>query len=156
MQIVRKLEKVESCYSDLRRKYGINGGATLTKWVRKYRNGSLGNVIRAEQPEEIDEKEQLKRRVRASGNQGYRRVKKRRMDSRPHSRSAREWTEGGERARRVLEAGDESTELLCAAQKARLQWALAQSPTVPNSRFAEVTNLNQNLTWARMRISLQQ
>ena len=31
----------------------------------KYSNGTIGKVIRVEKPEEINEKEQLKRRVRA-------------------------------------------------------------------------------------------
>jgi transposase-like protein len=65
MQLVRELEKGEINYTQCRRKYGIRGVSTLQKWVGKYGNGSLGKVIRVEEREAIDEREQLRRRVRA-------------------------------------------------------------------------------------------
>jgi len=65
MQLVRELEKGEMNYAECRRKYGIRGSTILQLWVGKYGNGSLGKVIRVEQRQEIDEREQLKRRVRA-------------------------------------------------------------------------------------------
>ena len=65
MQIVRELETGEINYTNCGRKYGIGGKATLQKWVGKYGNGSLGKVMRVETREAIDEKEQLRRRVRA-------------------------------------------------------------------------------------------
>ena len=65
MQLVRELETQEISYSECRRKYGVRGTFTLQRWVRKYGNGSRGKVIRVEKPEELNEKEQLKRRVRA-------------------------------------------------------------------------------------------
>jgi transposase-like protein len=65
LQVVRELERGEGNFSDLRRKYGIKGIGTLREWVNKYGNGSIGKVIRVEQPEEVNEKEQLKQRVRA-------------------------------------------------------------------------------------------
>ena len=65
MQLVRELEKGEISYSACQRKYGVKGNGALQRWARKYGNGSLGKVIRVEVPEEIDEKEALKRRVRA-------------------------------------------------------------------------------------------
>jgi len=52
-------------YEQVRRKYGIRGSATVQKWVRKYGNGTRGERIRVETPEEINQTEQLKRRVRA-------------------------------------------------------------------------------------------
>jgi transposase-like protein len=65
LQVVRELERGEGNFSDLRRRYGIKGIGTVRDWVNKYGNGSIGKVIRVERPEEINEKEQLKRRVRA-------------------------------------------------------------------------------------------
>ena len=64
MEVVRELEREGMPFDRVRRKYGIAGGWTLQKWVHKYGNGSRGKVIRVEKPEEINEKEQLKRRVR--------------------------------------------------------------------------------------------
>ncbi len=51
--------------AQIRRKYGIGGGRAIRGWIEKYGNGSLGKVIRVQTPEEINETEQLKRRVRA-------------------------------------------------------------------------------------------
>lgn len=65
MQLVRELESQEISFAECRRKYGVKGTFTLQRWVGKYGNGSLGKVIRVEKPQEINEKEQLKRRVRA-------------------------------------------------------------------------------------------
>lgn len=65
MQLVRELESQEISLSECRRKYGVGGTFTLQRWVSKYGNGRIGKVIRVEKPEEINEKEQLKRRVRA-------------------------------------------------------------------------------------------
>ena len=64
MEIVRELERDGLPFGHVRRKYGIAGSGTVQTWVHKYGNGSRGKVIRVEKPEEIDEKEQLKRRVR--------------------------------------------------------------------------------------------
>jgi transposase-like protein len=52
-------------FGQVQRKYGVRGEDTLQRWVSKYGNGSVGKVIRVQKPEEIDEKAQLKRRVRA-------------------------------------------------------------------------------------------
>jgi transposase len=65
MQLVRELESQEMSFAECRRKYGVCGTFTLQRWVGKYGNGTIGKVIRVEKPEEINEKEQLKRRVRA-------------------------------------------------------------------------------------------
>ena len=65
MQIVREVEQEGVACDYVRRKYGIGGRATVPAWVRKYGNGSWGKRIRVETPEEINETEQLKRRVRA-------------------------------------------------------------------------------------------
>ena len=65
MEVVRELERDGMSFEHVRRKYGVGGSWTVQKWVHKYGNGSRGKVIRVEKPEEINEKEQLKRRVRA-------------------------------------------------------------------------------------------
>src|SRR5262249_16599464 len=65
MQIVRELEGGLINIDQIRRKYGIGGCYTIRCWVSKYGNGSVGRVIRVEKPEEINERAELKRRVRA-------------------------------------------------------------------------------------------
>jgi len=65
LEVVRELERDALPFEQVRRKYGIGGSWTVQKWVHKYGNGSRGKVMRVEKPEEINEKEQLKRRVRA-------------------------------------------------------------------------------------------
>ena len=65
MQVVRELEAGGMNVDQMGRKYGVRGCGTIAAWVRKYGNGSMGKIIRVEKPEEIDEKGQLKRRVRA-------------------------------------------------------------------------------------------
>ena len=64
MEVVRELERDGLPFDQVRRKYGIGGSWTVQKWVHKYGNGIRGKVMRVEKPEEISEKEQLKRRVR--------------------------------------------------------------------------------------------
>jgi len=65
MQVVREVELEGETCEHVRRKYGVRGRATVPCWVRKYGNGSWGKRIRVETPEEINQTEQLKRRVRA-------------------------------------------------------------------------------------------
>ena len=65
MQVVREVEREGVACEHVRRKYGVRGAATVPTWVRKYGNGSWGKRIRVETPEEINQTEQLKRRVRA-------------------------------------------------------------------------------------------
>ena len=65
MQLVRELETGLINMDQIRRKYGVGGTASIRGWVRKYGNGSVGRVIRVEKPEEINERAELKRRVRA-------------------------------------------------------------------------------------------
>jgi transposase-like protein len=65
MAVVRELEEQDVPFEQVRRKYGIRGCNTVQKWVRKFGNGSRGVRIRVEKPEQINEQEQLKRRVRA-------------------------------------------------------------------------------------------
>ena len=65
LEVVRELERDGLPFEHARRKYGIGGSWTVQKWVHQYGNGTRGKVIRVEKPEEINETEQLKRRVRA-------------------------------------------------------------------------------------------
>jgi transposase-like protein len=65
MQVVREVEQEGLACDQVRRKYGVRGAATVPCWVRKYGNGSWGKRIRVETPQEINQTEQLKRRVRA-------------------------------------------------------------------------------------------
>lgn len=65
MQLVRELEAGGINYEQMMRKYGIGGYGTLQRWVGRYGNGSIGKIIRVETPKEINEREELKRRVRA-------------------------------------------------------------------------------------------
>ena len=64
MEAVRELESGDLPYEEIRRKYGIRGKTTVQKWVGKYGNGRRGKVIRVERPEEINELQRLKARVR--------------------------------------------------------------------------------------------
>lgn len=57
-QVVRELEQEGVSILSLRRKYGINGGATIPKWVRKFgKNQLLNKVIKVET---VGEKDRLK------------------------------------------------------------------------------------------------
>jgi transposase-like protein len=64
-EVVREVEQAELTYAEARRKYGIKGETTVVRWVRQHGNGSRGKVIRVEKPEEINELQRLKERVRA-------------------------------------------------------------------------------------------
>src|SRR5512135_1099591 len=65
MQLVREVERGGISIEGCRRKYGVGGSTTLRRWLLKYGSGNIGRIIRVETPEEINEKAQLKRRVRA-------------------------------------------------------------------------------------------
>src|SRR5215467_15114441 len=65
IQIVRELETGGINIDQIRRKYSIGGCASIRGWAKKYGNGSVGRVIRVENRKEIDERAELKRRVRA-------------------------------------------------------------------------------------------
>ena len=66
LQVLRKLEggRFESLSAAMRA-YGIRGQATVKQWALQYGKGHLlGKVVRVERPEEADEKQRLRRRVR--------------------------------------------------------------------------------------------
>ena len=62
--VVGELESGEQTMAEVRRKYGIRGSCTIKSWLGKYGNGSRGKVIRVEKPKEINELQELKRRIR--------------------------------------------------------------------------------------------
>jgi transposase len=64
MDVVRKIEAEDLPVDQVRRRYGIKGNTTVLRWVRQYGNGSRGIRIRVEKPEEINELQRLKQRVR--------------------------------------------------------------------------------------------
>lgn len=64
MALVREVEADDLPFEHVRRKYGIRGSATVQKWVRKYGQGTRGKMVRVEKPEEINELQRLKERVR--------------------------------------------------------------------------------------------
>ena len=65
MAVVRELEGGEMPFDKIRRKYGIKGCSTVQKWARKYGNGDLGKIIRVEKPNEVSERDEMKRRNKA-------------------------------------------------------------------------------------------
>ena len=65
MAVVRELEDEGKAFDTVRRKYGIGGAGLLQQWARKYGRGDLGKVIRVEKPNEVDERAQMKRRIKA-------------------------------------------------------------------------------------------
>jgi len=64
MEVVRELEVGGLAFDAVSLKYGIKGAMTVSKWVRKYGNGTRGKVIRVEKPGEINELKRLTERVR--------------------------------------------------------------------------------------------
>jgi transposase-like protein len=64
MALVSELEQTGVTVGELQRKYGVRGCGTIENWLRHHGNGSRGKVIRVERPEEIDERKQLRERVR--------------------------------------------------------------------------------------------
>src|SRR5512137_1493432 len=64
MEAVRELESQGLAFDAVRCKYGLGKG-TVQQWVRKYGNGTRGKVIRVEKPNEVDERAQMKRLIKA-------------------------------------------------------------------------------------------
>lgn len=64
IEVVKELERDDLSYARVQRKYGIKGSGTIPRWIGQYGNGSRGKVIRVERPEEINEKEALRQRVK--------------------------------------------------------------------------------------------
>jgi transposase-like protein len=61
LQVVEEIEKNGLTMEDCRRKYGITGGDTIHKWLRKYgKHHLLNKIVRVETREEIDELKRLR------------------------------------------------------------------------------------------------
>jgi len=63
--VVRELEAGEMPFDAMGRKYGIKGSSTVQKWARQYGKGDIGKIIRVEKPKEINERHEMKRRIKA-------------------------------------------------------------------------------------------
>jgi len=63
--VVRELEDSDTSFEAIRRKYGIRGCGAVQRWARKYGRGDIGKIIRVETPKEINEREEMKRRIKA-------------------------------------------------------------------------------------------
>jgi len=64
MSVVREVEEGDLPFLGAATKYGIKSSGTVGRWVRKYGNGNRGKVIHVQTPKEVDEKKQLKARIR--------------------------------------------------------------------------------------------
>ena len=64
MQVVREVEGCDLPIRQIERKYGIRGCGRVKQWLARYGNGTVGKTIRVEKPEEINELQRLKQRVR--------------------------------------------------------------------------------------------
>ena len=66
LKVVRELASGKfSSMAEASRAYGIRGQVTVRSWVKKYgRNDLLPKVMIVQNPDEQDEKEQLKRRIK--------------------------------------------------------------------------------------------
>jgi transposase-like protein len=64
IQLVRELEAGGINFEQMMRKYGIRGCGTLRRWVGRYGNGTIGKMIRVETPQETNELQRLKERVK--------------------------------------------------------------------------------------------
>jgi transposase len=64
-EVVQELETGGIAFDAISRKYGIKGASTVSKWVRKYGNGTRGKMTRVEKPDELNELRRLQARVRS-------------------------------------------------------------------------------------------
>jgi transposase len=65
LHVVSEIESGNLTIERARRRYGIRGGWTVQKWLRRYgKNHLLGKVVRVERPEEKDRIKELEAKVR--------------------------------------------------------------------------------------------
>jgi transposase-like protein len=65
LHVVSEIESGQLTIESARRRYGIKGGETIQKWLRRYgKNHLLGKVVRVERPEEKDRVKELESKVR--------------------------------------------------------------------------------------------
>ena len=64
-KVVEELESGRGGVESIRRKYGINGTTTVHRWLKQMgKNHLLCCVVRIETPQDMDEKGQLKQRIK--------------------------------------------------------------------------------------------
>jgi transposase-like protein len=64
-QVIREIEQEGQSIEATKRKYGINGGMTIQKWLRKFgKTGLLNQVIRIETMEERDRVKVLEEEIK--------------------------------------------------------------------------------------------
>lgn len=65
LHVISEIESGDLTIEGARRHYGIKGGETVQKWLRRYgKNHLLGKVVRVEHPEEKDRIKELEAKVR--------------------------------------------------------------------------------------------
>jgi transposase len=65
LHVISEIESGNLTIEGARRRYGIKGGETVQKWLRRYgKNHLLGKVVRVERPEEKDRVKELEAKVR--------------------------------------------------------------------------------------------
>ena len=65
LHVVSEIESGQVTIGGARRRYGISGGETIQKWLRRYgKNHLLGKVVRVEKPEEKDRIKELEAKIR--------------------------------------------------------------------------------------------
>ena len=65
LHVVSEIESGQLTIEGARRRYGIKGGETIQKWLRRYgKNHLLGKVVRVERPEEKDRIKEFEAKVR--------------------------------------------------------------------------------------------
>jgi transposase-like protein len=63
-QVLRELEEEGISFEEIRRRYGIKGGATIQKWIRKFgRYHLINQVIRIETMEEKDRIKEMEKEI---------------------------------------------------------------------------------------------
>ena len=63
-QVLRELEEEGISFEEIKRRYGIKGGATIQKWIRKFgRYHLINQVIRIETMEEKDRIKEMEKEI---------------------------------------------------------------------------------------------
>jgi transposase-like protein len=63
MQAVREVESGQNCAQAVAYKYGIKGGGTVNRWVRRFGSGKYGKIIRVEKADEINGAARMRRQL---------------------------------------------------------------------------------------------
>ena len=66
LQVLEDIEKKGLSISSCQRKYGISGGSTIQKWIKKFgKQHLLNKIVRVETRDETDELKRLRKEVKA-------------------------------------------------------------------------------------------